>query len=1701
MSGLNLNQKNSSIRFVLEKFRKESKNTSELGSKFVRLIKKALLEDPSISGKFDKIWLWKDYPYKDDTDTGIDLVGLNKQNQYIAIQCKCFNTTTYLKDISTFMSKANTKFKVQNKTTTYSGMILFSTTDEISSHAKKSFSKQTLRTSIIHLFDLNKSKIDWSKVEENKLHIRPKKDINKRPYQEEAIDQCIKGFKNTDRGKLIMACGTGKTLTSLKLTEQYNKEGDFVLFLVPSIALMSQTIREWLQETDKDIQAFAVCSDKTTGKNNSEEDIGIFEIPYLATTDINSLKEQIKSTDLNNAINVIFSTYQSIDVIIQAQKKKILPKFNLTICDEAHRTTGFNVGKKEQSHFTKVHHKISSNKRLYMTATPRIYKTEDKAKVKVKGGEYYSMDDSKNYGEVFYNYGFSKAVEEGFLSDYKVIVLSVPKKTLSINENSKSLKDENELEVSDRAKIVGCYQGLQKKFIDKEEKIKQASNPMKRAVAFVRTINDSKKLSGQFANVIQEENLKGSLEFHSKHIDGTMSSGERDKKINWLKEEEKDTGCRILFNAKCLSEGVDVPALDSVIFLSSKNSEIDVVQSVGRVMRKAEGKEYGYIIIPVVIPSSVKPSEALEDHKKYKVIWQVIQALRSHDEKLKHEINRINLGEKSSKLHVIGAFEMEGKDTQLDLDFADWKEAIFGKVVLHCGERLYWDEWSKDVGKLAKEYFKNIQKIIKSDLKRKKYFDEFLNGLKKILNPSFNQEDAIKIISQHLISKPIFDSLFGGDSKTLKNSSVSNEVDKVIEKLNIKAKENVTSLQTVHKAIKDKVKGITTIEAKQKIIKELYSEFFKKAFKEDADRLGIVFSPIEAVDFMIQSVEHILNKEFCESLNDKDLKILEPFAGTGSFVARLIQSGIIKGENLHYKFENDIFSNEIMLLSHYISQANIEETFSHLTNTYKPFNGGVLTDTFQLEEQESSLKTNLFPLNAKKREEEKNKTFKVIISNPPYSVGQQSENDANKNTSYKTIDKRVKESYADNSSATLKRALSDSYVKAFRLASDKLGENGVLAFIHNSSLIQSQSMDGMRKVLEREFDKIYLFDLRGEAKGSAENQRKEGGTLFGQGSRVPICITFLIKNKKSQNEKAKIHYYDIGDYLTREEKLSSLNEFKSIKNINFKKITPNEEGDWIKQREDSFYEYLPLGDKKDKSKDTIFDLYSLGVSTSRDSWAYNFSKKEVSRNMRRMIEFYNNEIKRLKNKIDFKKFNYKTIDKHINRDSTKISWTREVKQDLLKEKEGIFKKQNIKLSSYRPFHKKYLYFDRMFNNCVYQNPKIWFTLKGERIENKAICVSGRGAKIFSVLMTDQVFDLHYIGDTQSFPQYFFDRDGKLQDGINDFTLDKFKNHYKDNTITKEDIFYYIYGLLHQKDYRERYKNNLSKSLPHITLCKDFAGFSKAGKELSNLHLKYETQSKLKEVKILTNNKEVSLSSLKPEDLKVKKMRLNKKDKSVIQFNNKIRITNIPPQAHNYKINDWSAIKWIEERYQVKQDKNTGIINDPNSFSDDPFYILNLLLSVITLSVKTQEIVNSLPVIDLGKQNKEVDLHLLLKRALVFTMMSDGKIKEVEKKSVSKCYKVITNYMFPHAEINSHLKAFGEGAWSKESLMKDFLDSKMSKELKEKILKGIIKVTMSDKDADRREIDFLENIAKIICFPEEKLQELIGRYEEVAKDVA
>ncbi|WP_286196921.1 DEAD/DEAH box helicase family protein, partial [Thalassotalea sp. G20_0] len=962
--------------------------------------------------------------------------------------------------------------------------------------------------------------------------------------------------------------------------------------------MLSQTLTEWTQETETPLHSFAVCSDSEVGKKRNKDDDVVntyaHELRFPATTNAVSLTREIKQRHDTDHMSVVFSTYHSIQVLSEAQKLHGLDDFDLIICDEAHRTTGATFEGEEESAFVKVHDNsfLKAAKRLYMTATPRIYGNSAKAKEE-SGVTLCSMDDQKLYGEELFVINFSEAVQRGLLCDYKVIVLAIDEHHVN-SRLQNLLKDENNsLKVDDAAKIVGCWKALAK--IGLQDELDDDASPMQRAVAFCQVIEanykgkahkvSSKQIAQMFSAVVEEyqrqadedEVEHGTLTCEAEHIDGGMNATEKENKINWLKAQPAADSCKILSNVRCLSEGVDVPALDAVLFLTPRNSQVDVVQSVGRVMRNAPGKKKGYVVLPVVIPAGMQPEAALNDNKVYKVVWDVLQALRSHDDSFDAMINKLDLMDKRpAKMEVvavtgdvkakrkrdtdkkkkaaskakggtsIGSANNQGGQQQTEMQFevGAIERALHAKLVKKCGNRLHWEQWANDIAKIAQTHISRITAIVEdsANTKEKAAFEAFAEELRDDLNDAISDAEVIEMLAQHLITKPVFDALFK-DYSFASHNPVSQAMQTVLEILQEhRLEKERDTLESFYASVQMRADGIDNAQGKQRIVVELYDKFFRNAFRRMTDRLGIVYTPVEVVDFIIHSVNHLLKKEFGQTLGSHGVHILDPFTGTGTFITRLLQSGLIKPEELKNKYQNEIHANEIVLLAYYIAAINIEAAYHDLAGgEYLPFEGICLTDTFQMYEKDDLISEQMM-VNSDRRKRQKELDIRVILGNPPYSAGQDSANDNNANIQYQTLDARVRDTYAAGSVATNKNALYDSYIRAIRWASDRLGDSGIIGFVTNAGFVEANTADGLRKCLADEFSNIYIFHLRGNQRTSGELSRREGGKIFGSGSRAPIAISLLVKNPNAA-EHGKIFFHDIGDYLTREEKLEKVEQF------------------------------------------------------------------------------------------------------------------------------------------------------------------------------------------------------------------------------------------------------------------------------------------------------------------------------------------------------------------------------------------------------------------------------------------------------------------------------------------------------------------------------------------------------------------------------
>ncbi len=1507
------------------------------------------------------------------------------------MQCKFHQNSISLDDIATFLTQLQSGVgEVRFK----KGIII--STSHLTSNALKAIEQIRSTGMGIDIDEITEedfiySRIDWEKFDptktEDEIPLCDKK--RPRPHQTEAINATKEYFsdpKNT-RGKLIMACGTGKTYTSLKIMETL--EPKITLFLVPSIALLSQTFREYAQEKSDPFYASIVCSDDKVGKSKDEDndDINFSELPLKPSTRLEDILSVYEKAQKENKRFIIFSTYQSTLRIKEAQRMG-LNEIDLIICDEAHRTVGAMYSSNERDDknaFTLCHsdENIKAKKRLYMTATPKVYSESSKAKAKEHDNVIYSMDDGEIFGEEIYTLNFSKAIALDLLTDYKVIILAVRKENLSgvtnsVNQKISQLKaegtklDKKLINNEFVCKIVGTHKGLAKQdLIVLDDENKEDHNlqnqydtaPSQRAINFCKSINTSKNIKDSFETIMEcyDEELKKksfkNLTISIDHIDGTMNCKVRLEKLEELNEFKPNT-CKVLSNARCLSEGVDVPALDSIVFFDGKSAMVDIIQAVGRVMRKAKHKKRGYIILPIALEEhEIENLDEAVNNTNFKNIWKVIKALRSHDPSLVDEATF------KEKIKIFGSDDGKKQNDEKTLFDAillqDLADAVYNVMPTKLGDRNYWENFTKKTGNIARTLNNRLKMIFE---KNPEFFHGFLDSLRGNIHSNIREDEALDMITSHIITKPIFDAIFGDNIK----NPIAKALDKMVEKLSTLGLQGETKdLKNLYESVKTEAMHAKSQKSQQELIKNLYNTFFKEAFKKQSEKLGIVYTPIEVVDFILRATNGILKKHFNTDFNDQNITIFDPFTGTGSFIARLLskENALISDEALKEKFLNHLFAFDIVLLSYYIALINITQAAQNRDSSLKNFKNIALTDSLDFYEEKND--KGVFDL-FKDLEENKEikstiekQNIRVIIGNPPYSAGAKSENDNNQNLSHPKLEKRVYEKYSKNSTAKNVGATTrDTLIQSIYMASELLKDRGVLGFVVNGSFIDSKSGDGFRKCVAKEFAHLYVLNLRGNTRTSGEEGKKQGDRIFDSGSRATIAIIFFVKDKSVPNNT--IFYYEVGDYLKREAKLHLLADFENLDFVPFKEITPNDKGDWINQREDGFEKLIPLKrDKKLKIFDTIFDLNSNGVASGCDPWVYNFSQNILTQSVQKCIDTYNADLKRFNERFReaFKQRTkgvksgdlYKHLnDKEITTDKTKISWTDGLKNKLIKNKNlPESSEKRVRLSLYRPFNKQWLYWDKDWIHRQREFSKIF---PDKSTQNVVINTGVGNGKDFSALVSDFISDYSLISPNQAYPLYYYDDLGNRYNAISGYALNLFRRHYKDNAIAEEEIFYYIYAILHHKGYLEKYKNSLAKEAPRIALSEDFKELSVLGKELAKLHLNYESGEMHDSVKYTT------LMNAEVEGYyDVEKM--TKKGDRII-YNHNIAITKIPQKAFEYVVNGKSAIDWVIERYQKTTDKDSLIENNPNDYKGGK-YVFELLCRVIKLSEKSVDLIEKI----------------------------------------------------------------------------------------------------------------------------------------------
>lgn len=1579
----------------------------EAGRLFERLVRKILQEvHPIWSERFREVVPWGEYASSKglpSKDVGVDLVGFTSEGEAHAIQVKLWGKPLGWNDLGSFVGV------VGNKSYGFTHGLLVAP-GGVTQEAERQLSGLpiTILTEEALLDGVDLASLVSDRPEEIRRAAR--KEL--RPYQREALEAVVRAFveEKKPRGKLIMPPGTGKTLVALRIAEQVAGKGGRVLFLAPSIALLDQSLRAWAAEASLPLRLFAVVSDTGVGRTSEDDLSSLSLLSVPPTTDAEQLSKQASRED-SGAMTVVFSTYQSVEVLEEAQKRHGLPGFDLVVLDEAHRTA--TVRADGESPFTKVHHEkhLKARHRLYMTATPRVWDVakngEDSGKDKggagnkkggatpllppgdVKGIELlvYSMDNEDIYGPTLFEYTFARAVQEGHLTDYKVVVLSMPEEAQK--DLAHYLQGSEALKVEQALKAVGLWKVLQGEVRD--EKGEPLSLDIRRVIAFHGLVRESQAMEREFAKVAVAAQQAGLLKKTPKrvevrHIDGQMSAYDRKALLDWLREDPAPGEVRLLTNAKVLTEGIDVPALDAVAFMRPRDSVVDVIQAVGRVMRKAPGKDYGYVVLPVVVRGEDEEREIEESG--YQAVWQVLSALRSVDKsfeaRMRAALVRLSgagegqgTGGQGEILAVVGG---GGSPVVMDVLLEDPElrqkvaRGLAGKLVkrLSLG-RKYLENWAEDVARVARALKRQVEALKDQDPSVRKKIEDLLQALRTFVNEEISEEEAVLMLVQHALTKPIFDALFG-ELLARRPDPVSQALDDLFQEFRDFLEREGEGLKDFYEEMRIRAMGLTDEAERADFLRRLYSNFFTKAFPEVADQVGIAYTPVELVDFLVQSADELARKHFGKGLADAGVVALEPFAGTGTFVTRFLHRVHEAGgaEAVRGKLERgEVWANEILLLPYHVLRANVENTVLSLTGTYLPFEGALLADSFRLAElsyEKKLLPTiPLFPKEYGALLNRQVETpIQVILSNPPWRAWVSREGQGRRNVVYPRVRKRVEETYARrakgiNLSGGKKKgenlnSLYDQYIQALRMASDRIGEEGIVAFVTNNGWLRSVAARGLRACLAEEFAEVYVYDLRGNARERGEAWKREGEKVFGQASRAGVCLLLLVRRKDHEGQ-GKVYFYRVRDYLSREEKLAQVKAHASVTGVPWEEV-PYE--DWVGRLGKSFGDMLLL--------DEGFDVRSRGAETARDAYAFNFSAQELRRHMERLIRTFNEHVRQKREGKEVQ----------LEKDESLIKWSSSLKQALNRGKEASFEESGrVYEAFYRPFVPMHLYLSPLFNHRVGELPRIWPTPESE---NLAIAVAGKGSSSFSALATKRVVSLDFVSKTQLYPLYVYDtsapspgEDGKLlaerastqsplrRHNLKPAFLERLGKALG-RSISPEEAFAYLYAVLNHPLYAERFAEDLRMDLPRVPIPQNpqvFQSLAEAGQELLCLHTGYETLNP-EEFETFVEEKEGA-----PQDpyerYRVERMELDE-EAGVLRYNEWVSLKGIPREAFSWRPGGYHVLRWLVDYLQVKtkvpQGKGEAIVWDPNGLlreKGDPYYLVDHIRRAVHVAVRTAEI--------------------------------------------------------------------------------------------------------------------------------------------------
>ena len=1365
----------SDFYLALKSLRSDAAGSVDTGRRFERLMRRAFETHPYEYGpaRFEEVWLWTDWPDRTalgyGTDLGIDLVARQTEAHgggLCAIQCK-----NYAEDNKVPTSDVNS-FLAASGTAHFTTRILVMTSD-LEKAGWTKVKKASPRCEVIGPGKLDSWPAPWQdfldRPEELDFHKRPKH--SPRPDQRDALDAIAKGYQQAGRGRLVMPCGTGKSLVAMWAAEENVGAGGTVLYLVPSIALMGQTMREWARNRSIDHIYVGVCSDKTTGRRGDGDTArDLAELSMPVSTDKAGI-EQALERPVGNKMRVVFSTYQSLPVLASALPADFA--FDLVVCDEAHRTTGVDKPTDDEVSAFRLIHKdeqVPAQFRLFMTATQRIYTAAAKVRAATRDNDIYSMDDEKDYGPLLYEMSFKDAVDGGLLSDYEVLIVATSQSRLTTGMSdlvaavNKEGGKRQVVSKADAVKLLGCWDALadpNTTGVSENRPTGKLANGNGRghlntAIAFTNTVKLSKAIAGppgESRGLWQEVATEASagtdatelLDMSTRHVDGSTPAIVRAAQLDRLRADPTPGVCQVISNARVLTEGVDVPALDAVVFLQPRKSKIDIVQAVGRVMRTYPGKRTGYIVIPVVVPEGkgVTDTEVL-DSSDFGVVWDVVRALRSHDERMDMWVNHIDAARNSKKVGLItrGTDQPLGDDEDIEQLRFMLDERIASKMVERCGDRKMWPSWGARAASVCREVRKKVDAQLAVP-ETAEAFGFFVQAMRSVVGDHLTEEHAAEMVAQHIVTIPIFDCLFA-DSDFARSNPVSMAMNAMVDAFAPPAdapdgdriaaatlfEDDLRPLTRAYRAMQSVFGGALTPAAKVDVLREVYDGFFKAAMNDVVKRLGVVYTPVEIVDFIIRSADAVCRKEFRKGITSENVNVLDPFSGTGTFPYRLLtatdseNNHIIREEDLHRKYYSELFANEMVLLAYYIAAIKIEagmaERGGFTASKFNPFPGITFSDTF-LETATGGSPLPGMADNIARQSRQGGVPITVIVMNPPWSAGQKSTGEDNPKTDHPQVKDRVRDTYGKRhrevAGLGAGKSSGNLYVQATRWASDRLGKpdtiagHGVIAMVHPNSLITGTTLAGMRAALRDEFTDIYVVNLRGDAMKAGEEFGIDGAKIFGQGSRNGVQITVLARNPtRARPGGGIVHYAAVPEGCTLDQKLQWLAQLGDVTSDQFTEVPPNESHHWANLTDGSFKKLMRVCATSREPQDELLSHISAGgVMTACDPYVYAFDYDELVNKVTKFIDAYDSALARIQ-AAQLREDRAKTREErtqarqdleaeitlattNTERSLRVIKWTGKLKRSLHRGDVIEFDASRIRQVLYRPFTKVWMYED------------------------------------------------------------------------------------------------------------------------------------------------------------------------------------------------------------------------------------------------------------------------------------------------------------------------------------------------------------------------------------------------------------------------